>query len=178
MLSSPLFNAWRKPIFPWKKPCWFTSVEDCWRLGHTGMPSDRLACKPMGMLCLTQEQHSSVKPCDATTGKHLSMFKGTVTLFLIINTTSLSKYSCEKENPLLWNSLFVFSMTVSHHHRGNVLLPNSAALVHRGLWAYVYAQLSQGPVTVGSKSRVSHCNTLVHFFVDILFLIWWCTWKE
>ncbi|TNN59712.1 hypothetical protein EYF80_030083 [Liparis tanakae] len=41
--------AWRKPIFPRRKPCWSVSVK-AGRL--TGRPSDRLAWRPMGMLCL------------------------------------------------------------------------------------------------------------------------------
>lgn len=57
MLSWPLSNAWRKPIFPWKKPRWLVSVEACWWLWQTGIPSERLAWRPIGMLCLTTKRY-------------------------------------------------------------------------------------------------------------------------
>lgn len=56
--TSPAAKASRNPIFPRKKPSGLRSDEALWRAGPTGRPSDRLAWRPVGMLCLQAERES------------------------------------------------------------------------------------------------------------------------
>lgn len=121
---------------------------------HAGLWAWRTAGGSDTLVCLQTGWHASQWECCAwhrnntalvnqamlaKTGKHLSVFKGTVTLFLIINTYNISITNTAvkkkirslvrfyesghslKKSTLLWNSLFVFSVTVSHHHRGILL---------------------------------------------------------
>lgn len=64
--TSPAAKASRNPILPRKKPSGLRSDEALWRAGPTGRPSDRLAWRPVGMLCLRAERESE----RASTGYH------------------------------------------------------------------------------------------------------------
>lgn len=61
--TSPAATASRNPILPRKKPSGPSSDEAPWRAGPTGRPSDRLACRPVGIRCLRAEREREHRRC-------------------------------------------------------------------------------------------------------------------
>lgn len=62
----PFDRAVLNPIFPWKNPSWLSREEFVLSTSHTGEPSERLACRPIGMLCL-EESEMSAELCTSLT---------------------------------------------------------------------------------------------------------------